>query len=69
MEKDKIQALIVDYLNGTMDSEQADNFRAFLDENGYDLDDFSELEEVYGRLEHNPVPEPGESMHAGSFPR
>ena len=50
MEKNEIEALIVEYLRGDMTPQQKSDIKEILRQNGYALSDLAELEELWSRL-------------------
>ncbi len=67
MDKNKIEALIAEYLDGGMDVRRTEEFLELLKENGYDLNDLKKLESANDLLDEFTVPEPSPEMHARFF--
>ena len=67
MDKKKLEELIIDFLNGDMDSRQEAEFRNILKQEGFDPDELSDLENIFSRLDRFEVPEPSEKMDEGFY--
>jgi hypothetical protein len=62
MDKNKLEELITEYLNKDGSPQQKEELKAILKQNGYDLNELSELETIYNQLDDLQVPEPSEEM-------
>jgi len=67
MRKNKIEEMILQYLEGNMTLQQEGEFREILKKNNYDMDRLSELEEIYNQMETFQAPEPSEKMDIGFY--
>ena len=67
MEKSEIEALIVEYLRGEMTPREKSDFKKILRQNGYELSDLAELEELYHQMDVFQVPEPSQKMDADFY--
>lgn len=67
MKNNKLEELIIDYLNGDMDSSRESEFRNILKQEGFNPDQLSELENIFARLDKYQVPEPSSKMDDGFY--
>ena len=62
MNKEKLEELVVEYLNGAISSQQKEKLRGILQEHGFTLNQLSDLENIFNQLGEFHVPEPSEKM-------
>ena len=62
MDKNKLEELIADYLDGDLSQQKKEELKTILKDNGYKLNELSELENIYKQLDELQVPEPSEKM-------
>ena len=62
MKKEKLEALIAEYLNGDMAPQQKEELKQVLEKNGFNLNELSDLENISDQLNELQVPEPSEKM-------
>ncbi len=62
MNKTKLEEKIAEYLNGDMSPQQKEELKEFLKQNGYELNELSDLENLFNQLKNFQVPELSERM-------
>lgn len=62
MKKEKIEEIILEYLTGNFNENRERELEELLIQNGYTIDEITELSKMYNQLDDIPVPEPGEGM-------
>ena len=62
MKKEKLEELFAEYLNSEISLQQKEKLKEILKQNGYKLDELSDLESLYNQLDEFQVPEPDEKM-------
>ena len=67
MKKEKLEELVAEYLNRDMSPQQKEELKSFLKKNGCELDELSDLENIFNQLDEFQVPEPSEKMYDGFY--
>jgi len=67
MSKDKIEEIVLEYLNGNFNESRKMELEELLIQNGYTIDELHELSKMYNQMDDIPVPEPDERMNENFY--
>lgn len=67
MKKEKIEEIVMEYLDGNIDDIRKKELEELLKQHGYELSDIEELKKIYNKMDDISVPEPSEKMNENFY--